>query len=174
MPLSPRTVEPGVGVLDFSWFFCLWFWRGRAGFNPHHKGEIPERTRSQEMRGWKGVWHRGRVIWSRRTRALEWRNSRPECGSKFSSPSVFLIRTAPPVTSRQKVEQLLHQRPNLPFQFGAEGGALEIRENKLYPLHFLTDLTTPYSLLPGLTDVPAPHSMTWFLSPSWRPHSFSD
>lgn len=29
------------------------------------------------------IWHSGRVIWSRTTRVLEWRNSRPECELKL-------------------------------------------------------------------------------------------
>lgn len=56
--------------------FLAYYSGGGAGQSdpdstPLYKGEIPERTRSQEMRGWRGIWHRGRVNWLRKTRALE-------------------------------------------------------------------------------------------------------
>ena len=64
-------VEPGVDVWSFSCFFHLWSWRGRRAFSR-------AKFQKERGRGWKGIWHCGRVIWSQRTCAREWRNLRPE------------------------------------------------------------------------------------------------
>ena len=47
----------------------------------------------------------------------------------FLLPLFFLLGQLPPSLLDRKSSNLLHQCPNLPFQSGAEGGALEIREN---------------------------------------------
>lgn len=51
---------------------------------------------------WERIWNAGRVISSRRTRDLEWRNLRPKC---VYSVSVSLIRTAHPSLQDRKTEQ---------------------------------------------------------------------
>ena len=38
----------------------------RTGVRPRYKSEIPERSRSREMRGWEKIWHRENAIWSRK------------------------------------------------------------------------------------------------------------
>ena len=60
-----------LGFLSPSCFFPYDIGGEELDSTSLYKGAIPERTRSREMRSWKGIWHCGRVIWSRKTRALD-------------------------------------------------------------------------------------------------------
>lgn len=56
--------------LKFFMIFSLMVSVGKNRVQLSLQGEIPERSQSRGMRGWKGIWNGG-VISSRTTRALE-------------------------------------------------------------------------------------------------------
>lgn len=103
-----HTVASGVGVWVFSWA------KGEE-FRP----DLSAIFTKGHGRGWSAIWRPRSGIWSRKTRTLEWRKSRPECKFEiaFLLP-VFLMRTAPPPSLLDKKSSSLpHQSLNLPFQY---------------------------------------------------------
>ena len=68
----------------------FWFWCGRAGFSPRYKGEIPERSRSREMRGWERFWHRRSKIKSRTT-IYDFGGEIPDLAGRHSNKSAVAV-----------------------------------------------------------------------------------
>ena len=46
----------------FAYYFGGGAGQSDPDLTPLYKGEIPERIRLREMRGWKGIWHCRKVI----------------------------------------------------------------------------------------------------------------